>query len=70
MSNSNKWGGLTCAGCGSNDMELRVMWSGADWNCKAGARSGYGWEVCLCCQCGRVYHICNCKNEEDVSPAK
>lgn len=71
MSKSKKWGGLTCSDCGSNDLAFRVLWSGADWNCEAGDKSGYGWEVHLCCeQCGRVYHICNCKKGKDVSPAK
>ena len=55
-----KWDGLKCAGCGNNDR-----------NCEAGDKSGYGYEVMLeCGECGRVYHICNCRKEEDVSAAK
>ena len=67
----NRWGGLACAECGSNDLSFRVGYTGADWTCEAGEKSGFGWEVMLSCdKCGRVYHICNCKKESDVSPVK
>ncbi len=69
--NQTKWGGLTCAECNSNDLRFQVSYTGADWNCEAGEKSGFGWQVMLSCsKCGRVYHICNCKKETDVSPAK
>ena len=66
-----KWGGLKCADCGNNDLKFHVAFTGAEWNCEAGNKSGYGYEVMLeCSECGRVYHICNCRKEGDVSPAK
>lgn len=67
----NRWGGLTCAGCGSNNLSLRTFYSGAGWDCEAGENSGFGWKVMLVCdECGRAYHICSCKKENDISPAK
>ena len=66
-----KWGGLKCADCGNNDLKFHVAFTGAEWNCEAGDNSGYGYEVMLeCSECGRVYHICNCRKEGDVSAAK
>lgn len=63
-----KWGGLCCAGCGNNNLQFAVAYSGADWDCKAGEGSGYGYRVMLTCdRCGRVYPICHARNEEDVS---
>lgn len=66
-----KWGGLVCAGCGNNDLDFHVMYTGADWNCEAGEGSGYDFEVSLVCdKCGRIYTIGHVKSESDISPVK
>lgn len=56
-----------CEVCGSR-LEMSVGYTGADWNSKAGEGSGFGWEVALICpDCGRMYTVCYCKNERDIS---
>lgn len=59
---------LKCSVCGEI-LELEVGFTGADWDCKAGEGSGYGYVIHLVCnECGLVYPIGNLKNEFNFSP--
>lgn len=56
-----------CEKCGTR-LEMRVVYTGADWDCAAGEGSGFGFEVELMCpDCGSVYTICHCKEINHIS---
>ena len=61
MKNENK---LTCAACGGN-LDLQVCFDDCDWDSAAGEGSGFGWELALVCECGRVFPIGRLKNDSD-----
>jgi len=58
-----------CEEC-KRELKLSISFTGCDWNCEAGANSGYNYEVRLDCECGRVYALGMIKNERDFSPSK
>ncbi len=60
---------LNCGSCGK-ELKISVGYTGADWNTKAGDRSGYGYEISLDCECGRTYPIGNTRGINDFSPSK
>jgi len=49
-------------------LRLTQGYTGADWECKAGDKSGYGYEVSLKCdECGRIYTLGMTKDYNDFS---
>lgn len=64
----NKYGNIKCAGCGSEDIKMKVGYDGLDNHSVEGEGSGFKVEVTLDCQnCGRVYPVCRVKDFFDVS---
>lgn len=63
---------LTCPYC-SSGLEMKISYSGCDWNCEAGERSGYGWEVNLHClndHCSVIFPLLHTKEMHHVSVVK
>lgn len=61
-----------CPACDS-DLELEIGYTGCDWNCEAGKRSKYEYQVSLCCSkigCGRVFPLGMIKKATDFSKFK
>ncbi|HFJ9331893.1 hypothetical protein [Bacillus pacificus] len=63
---SNK---LNCTKCNSL-LKLQIGYTGADWDCKAGEGSGFGFELSLVCindKCAKVYTLGHLKEEYHFS---
>lgn len=60
---------LKCPSCDSL-LKLQIGYTGADWKCKAGEGSGFGYELSLRCtdsECSGVYTLGHLKSEYDFS---
>ena len=57
-----------CEKCKTERLEVKVGYTGSDWDSKAGDGSGFGWEISLVCpKCGRGYVIGHLKSQYDFS---
>lgn len=58
--------------CGA-ELELRIGYTGADWDTEAGEDSGFGHVISLACpndRCGLIYDIGHVQRPGDFSPLK
>lgn len=63
---------LKCPNC-ETELQLKITFSGADWETVAGDRSGYGHPISLVCnndKCASIYPLVHVKNPHDVSVVK
>ncbi|MEB8638327.1 hypothetical protein P4H32_32385 [Bacillus cereus] len=63
---------LKCPYCNS-DLQLRISYTGADWDTVAGDGSGYGWPIELNCtndSCATIFPLVHAKEMHHVSVVK
>ena len=61
---------MKCERCGGM-MNLKVGYTGADWNSDKGEGSGYGYEVQMSCdKCGQSFVLGYCRRHDDIVPPK